>query len=110
MTEKGIVKLERELRRRGYEETEDSEYFCLRRWEKPFEMRGRVYHAKGRFVFTIWDYSHLGFVPDPFRYQGGAVMGVGGLIKADFDIKYASPEEVELMVQKFLDGEMQEIG
>lgn len=106
MNAKGIYKLECELRRLGYEETDENEYLCTRKWEKDFDYRGKVYRGVGRFIFTIWDYSHLWFEREPYRYEGSAVFSVGGLFKCEFGIKLASPEEIELKVKMFLDGEL----
>jgi hypothetical protein len=105
MTEKDIYRLEQELERRGYEYVDECELLFSRRWEKSFAYQGKVYKGTGRFSFTVWDYTRIRSY-DRFKYQGSAVISIGGLIKSEFSIWYASPEEIEQKVQMFLDGEL----
>ena len=108
MTEKEIYRLECELRRLGYKETDENEYLCTRTWTKDFEYYGKIYRGFGRYSFTIWDYTRIRSY-DRFKYQGSAVMSIGGLIKSEFSIWYAIPEEIEQKVIQFLDGELPQL-
>lgn len=108
MTERDIYKLEQELKRRGYEEVDECELLYTRTWEKSFEYKGKVYKGKGRFSFRIWDYTRIR-TNDRFKYQGSAVISIGGLIKSEFIIWFASPKEIEQKVKQFLDGELPQL-
>lgn len=105
LREKDIMALERELERKGFEETDENEYLCTRKWEKTFEYKGKVYRGKGRMIYTIWDYScEAIYIKDPYRYEGSVVMAVNGMFKVSFSLKLERPEGLEKIAKDFLDG------
>ena len=100
-----IGNLERELARKGYEEGEENEFLCTRKWEKSFEYQGKVYHGRGRLIYTIWDYTcEMIYIKDPLRYEGSAVMAINGFFSLSFKKRNLRPDDLEQMVKDFLDG------
>lgn len=108
MTEKDIYRLETDLEKKGYKYKDECEHLFSRTWEKSFDYQGKVYKGTGRFTCTIWDYTRIRSY-DRFKYQGSAVISIGGLIKSEFSIWCASPEEIEQKVKQFLDGELPQL-
>lgn len=108
MTEKDIYRLETDLEKRGYKYKDECEHLFSRTWEKSFDYQGKVYKGTGRFIFIIWEYTRIRSY-DRFNYQGSAVISIGGLIKSEFIIWLASPEDIEQKVKQFLDGELPQL-